>query len=63
MTPTAKGPMIVQSKIAHVTMRKRSEVPVDCVGDEKKPVLSAKEEMRKPISPRAVMAEPSIRGG
>ena len=67
--PTARGPMIVHNTIAQVTTRKRSEGAVDD-GDEvgvdgrsKTPVLAANAETRKPISPRATIAQPTIAAG
>lgn len=62
-SPTASGPRIVQSMIAHVTTRKLSELlPFDCDA-EYIPLLSAIEEIRNPISPRAAMAHPRIEAG
>lgn len=67
----------MQRTIAQVTTRKISELErlvwVDDVDNdededdddeaEKTPLLSAMEEIRKPISPRAVMAQPRIEAG
>ena len=60
-SPTPRGPIIVHSTIAQVTIRKISESPVD--EEPKVPLLSAMAEIRKPISPRATMAMPRIEAG
>lgn len=50
--------------MAQVTTRYISELPsLGLEKEAKRPVVSAMEAMRKPISPRAVMAVPSIAAG
>lgn len=50
---------MVHKTIAHVTIKKISSLfPV-----EKIPLLSAREEIRKPISPRETIAKPRIEAG
>lgn len=60
--PILTGPIIVHRRIAHVATRKMSEFSPSCVVP-KTLLLSAKEEIKKPISPRATIALPSIRDG
>lgn len=62
-SPTASGPRIVQSMIAHVTTRKLSELLPFDGNAEYIPLLSATDDIRNPISPRAVMAHPRIEAG
>lgn len=63
ISPTASGPRVVQRTIAHVTTRKISELVCLSDSDAKMRWLSPREEMRKPISPRAVIAQPRIDAG
>src|ERR1700761_8213017 len=66
MSPTVTGPMRVQRNIAHVTVTKTSELLLVCgllLVVRHMPLLSASDEMRKPISPRATIAHPSIDAG
>lgn len=56
--------MIVHSTIAHVTTKYISELPVLGLEEEaKRPVVSARDAIRNPISPRAVIAVPSMAAG
>ena len=58
-SPTEIGPAIVHNTIAHVTTKNIS----DDGSEPKMPFDEAIALTRKPISPRAVMAEPRIREG
>lgn len=53
---------MVQRRIAQVATRKMSELPPSG-GEPNTPLLSASEEIKKPISPRATIALPSINDG
>ena len=60
--------MIVQSTIAHVTIKKISDSRSAFEGfvdfcEANMPLLSASADMRKPISPLATMADESMAGG
>ena len=66
--PTLNGPMIVHRVVAQITMRKISEAssPDVAVLEElllKVPLLSARDAMRKPISPQETIAAPNIDAG
>jgi hypothetical protein len=63
--PTDNGPRIVHKTIAHVTIKKIGDEPDSAlvVPGENIPLLSAMEDIRKPISPRATMALPKIDAG
>lgn len=62
--PTQSGPIMVQSVIAQVTIRKSSEGRSGAPACPlKMPVLSARAEIKKPISPRATMAHPRMQAG
>lgn len=63
-SPTVNGPTIVHSMIAHVTTRKISSGPLDeAEAEENIPLLSAIDEIKNPISPRATIALPIIAPG
>lgn len=63
-SPKDKGPMIVHSMMAQVTMRNIPEFfPSSARVEANILLLSAIDEIRKPISPRAVIAQPIMAAG